>query len=60
MVFHEGLHGFTGLNDPDLHHALGYATVTPPPFVNSLNITDYLKQFVSTPQIQLGDIRSCQ
>jgi hypothetical protein len=58
MLFHEGLHGFTGMTDPQLQQALG-CTVTPPPLVNSLNITDYVKQFLSIPQIVPGNIRDC-
>jgi hypothetical protein len=43
IVFHEGLHGFTGMTDGQLQSALG-CTVQ----IASINITDYLEQFVFT------------
>lgn len=44
-MFHEALHGFTGLNDPDLQKALG-CPQTALDFGPSLNITYYLLQFI--------------
>ena len=41
VIFHEGLHGFTGMNDPQLQQALGCTQQ-----LASINITDYLEQFV--------------
>jgi hypothetical protein len=57
-VFHEGIHGFMGISDPDLQKALG-CTITNPPFIRSLYITDYVKQFLSVPPIEPGNIRPC-
>lgn len=44
MTFHEGLHGFTGMDDFQLQGALGCSVQ-----FNSLNITDYVEQFLFTP-----------
>jgi len=60
VIFHDGLHGFTRLSDPDLQRALGCATVTPPPDSDSSNITDYVQQFLSVPETEPENIRSCQ
>ena len=43
VVFHEGLHGFTGMSDVQIQGALG-CTVHPPPVEKSRNITDYVEQ----------------
>lgn len=46
MVFHEGLHGFTGMSDVQLQRALGCATIDQ---FQTHNLTYYLEQFVFVP-----------
>jgi hypothetical protein len=46
MVFHEGLHGFTGMSDVQLQNAFGCATVDQ---FKTHNLTYYLEQFILTP-----------
>ena len=60
MVFHEGIHGLTGLKDDQIQKELNCATVTPPPDIHSINITNYVMQFLHTPPIDPGDILPCQ
>jgi len=49
MLFHEGLHGFLNMDDPGLQTAFKCETVDQ---FNSLNLTDYLKQFLIVPPPQ--------
>ena len=52
-IFHEGLHGFTGKTDSELQLALGCQQQ-----VGSINITDYLLQFLVVPP--RTPIQACQ
>jgi hypothetical protein len=46
LLFHEGLHGFTNMTDVQLQNAFGCQTKSQ---LDSLNITDYLRQFLVIP-----------
>jgi hypothetical protein len=55
-IFHEGLHGFTGINDPGLQTRFGCMTVDP---YQTQNLTVYLGQFVRTPPFSDNEIDTC-
>jgi hypothetical protein len=57
-LFHEALHGFTGQDDPTLQSNLG-CVVHNEPGGSSENITDYLEQFLASPQPLPGNIQKC-
>ena len=55
VLFHEALHGLTGLGDSDLQSRLGCNVQD-----NTTNITNYLRQFVSDARALPTTITSCK
>lgn len=53
LLFHESLHGITGLKDTDLQTAFGCTTKG-----GTHNLTDYVRQFIISPPPQL--VTPCQ
>ncbi len=56
MVFHEGIHGFTGITDAALQSKLGCVVHNDGA---SENISYFLKQFVAFPPLADGNIQPC-
>jgi hypothetical protein len=55
VIFHEGLHGFTGMDDLTLQQSLNCLTQDP---LQTHNITNYVSQFVLVPPP--SPIEQCQ